>query len=57
MSNFCPGLCPTRIAYYHPELSTEVNLSLGDSWRVKPADDLLKALRESFGEESISIEY
>ena len=57
MSNFCPGLCPTRIAYYHPELSTEVYLSLGDSWRVKPADDLLKALRESFGEESINIQY
>ncbi len=57
MSNFCPGLCPTRIAYYHPELSTEVYLSLGDSWRVTPADDLLKALRESFGEESVSIQY
>ncbi|MGC1854711.1 MAG: DNA polymerase III subunit alpha [Candidatus Aquirickettsiella sp.] len=57
MSNFCPGLCPIRIAYYHPELSTEVYLSLGDSWRVKPADNLLKALRESFGEEFISIHY
>ncbi|MEN9450804.1 MAG: hypothetical protein RJA83_1422 [Pseudomonadota bacterium] len=57
MINFCPGLCPTRIAYYHPELSTEVYLSLGNSWRVKPADDLLKALRESFGEESISMQY
>lgn len=57
MSNFCPGLCPTRIAYYHPELYTEVYLSLGNSWRVKPADDLLKALRENFGEESISIQY
>lgn len=57
MINFCPGLCPTRIAYYHPELSTEVYLSLGDSWRVTPTDDLLKVLRESFGEESISIQY
>jgi DNA polymerase III subunit alpha len=55
--NFRPGLCPTRIAYYHPELSIEVYLSLGDSWRVRPADDLLKALRESFGEESINIQY
>ncbi|MFZ0219751.1 MAG: DNA polymerase III subunit alpha [Candidatus Aquirickettsiella sp.] len=57
MINFCPGLCPTRIAYYHPELSTQVYLSLGDSWTVKPTDDLLNALRESFGEESISIQY
>ena len=57
MSNFCPGFCPTRIAYYHPELRTQVYLSLGDSWKVKPEDDLLKALRESFGEESISIQY
>lgn len=57
MSNFCPGLCLTRIAYTHPELKTQVYLNLGDNWRVKPEDDLLKALRESFGEESISIQY
>lgn len=57
MINFCPGLCPTRIAYHHPELNTEVFLSLGNSWSVKPADDLLKALRENFGEDSISIQY
>ncbi|KAF5283789.1 hypothetical protein FQR65_LT13705 [Abscondita terminalis] len=57
MSNFCPGLCLTRIAYIHPELKTQVYLNLGDNWRVKPEDDLLKALRESFGEESISIQY
>jgi DNA polymerase III subunit alpha len=57
MSNFCPGLCPTRIAYYHAELNTQVYLSLGDSWKVRPVDDLLKALRDSFGEESISIQY
>lgn len=57
MINFCPGLCPTRIAYHHPELSTEVFLSLGNSWSVKPTDDLLKALRENFGEDSICIQY
>jgi DNA polymerase-3 subunit alpha len=57
MSDFCPGICPTRIVYYNPELSTQVDLSLGANWKVKPADDLLNALRASFGEESISIEY
>ncbi|MEN9917536.1 MAG: polymerase subunit alpha [Pseudomonadota bacterium] len=57
LSNFCPGLCPTRIAYIHPELKTQVYLTLGDNWRVKPEEDLLKVLRESFGEESISIQY
>lgn len=57
MSNFCPGLCPTRIVYTHPELKTQVYLTMGDNWRVKPEEDLLNALRESFGEESISIQY
>ena len=57
MSNFCPGLCLTRIVYTDPELKTQVYLTLGDNWRVKPEEDLLKALRESFGEESISIQY
>jgi DNA polymerase-3 subunit alpha len=57
MSNFCPGLCPTSIEYYHPELSTHVYFSLGDNWRVKPSDDLLKVLRESFGEGSIIMQY
>lgn len=57
MSNFCPGRCPTRIAYYDPELSTQVDLSLGDHWSVKPADDLLKTLRENFGEDAISMRY
>lgn len=57
MINFCPGLCLARIAYTHPELKTQVYLTLGDNWRVKPEEDLLKALRERFGEESISIQY
>jgi hypothetical protein len=57
MSTFCPGLCPTLIEYYHPELKTQVNFSLGDSWKVKPSDDLLKELRENFGEESVIIQY
>lgn len=57
MTNFCPGICPTRIVYYNPELNTQVYLSLGDNWKVKPADDLLKELRANFGEESISIQY
>lgn len=57
MINFCPGICPTRIVYYSPELSTQVYLSLGDNWKVRPADDLLKALRENFGEESVNIQY
>lgn len=57
MSTFCPGLCPTSIEYYHPELKTQVNFSLGDSWKVKPSDSLLKMLRENFGEESVIIQY
>ena len=57
MINFCPGRCLARIAYTHPELKTQVYLILGDNWRVKPEEDLLKALRERFGEESISIQY
>ncbi len=57
MSTFCPGLCPTLIEYYHPELKTQVNFSLGDSWKVKPSDDLLKELRGNFGEESVIIQY
>lgn len=57
MSTFCPGLCPTAIEYYHPELKTQVNFCLGDNWRVKPADELLKLLRESFGKESVVLQY
>ena len=57
MINFCPGLCLARIAYTHPELKTQVYLTLGDNWRVKPEEDLLKALRERFGEEAVSIQY
>lgn len=57
MSTFCPGHCPTSIEYYHPELSSQVLFCLGDSWRVKPSDDLLKELREHFGEESIIMQY
>jgi DNA polymerase-3 subunit alpha len=57
MSNFCSGRCPTTIEYLHPELSVQLQLSLGDLWRVTPSDDLLTILQQLFGEECVVVEY
>lgn len=57
LSSFCPGLCSTAIEYYHPGLRSQLQLTLGARWAVKPSDDLLAMLHQLFGEASIVIQY
>jgi DNA polymerase III subunit alpha len=57
LGSFCPGLCRTAIEYYYPELCSQLQLTLGEQWAVKPSDDLLAMLHQLFGEECIVIQY
>ena len=47
--------CPVSIAYIRNDAEAEVNL--GDSWRVKPADDLIQSLRDRYGPETVKLDY
>ncbi len=47
--------CLVRIHYQHP--SAKAVIQLGQQWRVKPSDDLIFALRETFGAQQLSLEY
>lgn len=42
MAPFCPGRCPVLVEYHRKDSS--VDILLGQKWKVKPADDLIKAL-------------
>jgi DNA polymerase III subunit alpha len=47
--------CPVAIAYSCSDAEAEV--TLGDSWRVTPDDDLLQNLRDRYGTERVRLDY
>ncbi|MCW9088789.1 MAG: DNA polymerase III subunit alpha [Gammaproteobacteria bacterium] len=55
LSPFREGGCPIAIHYQSPEGIARVRL--GESWRVRPGDELLNRLRQLLGEESVRVEY
>ena len=47
--------CPVSIAYVRAEAEAEV--TLGDSWRVSPSDDLIQNLQDRYGTETVMLDY
>jgi DNA polymerase-3 subunit alpha len=47
--------CPVSIVYLHESAKAEV--TLGDAWRVSPADDLIQNLRDHYGNERVVLDY
>ncbi|MDX1592735.1 MAG: DNA polymerase III subunit alpha [Gammaproteobacteria bacterium] len=52
---FCDGGCPVLLEYAGREGAAR--LTLGDAWRVRPADELLKRLRRACGRERVDLVY
>ena len=52
---FCDGGCPVLLEY--AGLQGAARLALGEGWRVRPADELLKRLRRTFGRERVDLVY
>jgi DNA polymerase-3 subunit alpha len=46
---------PVAVEYQRDDAAGAVRL--GDNWRVDPSDELILALKEHFGDESIMLEY
>ncbi len=55
LSPFRDGSCPIAINYRGSDAVSRVRL--GDEWRVRPTDELLKRLRHLVGEEQVRVEY
>jgi DNA polymerase III subunit alpha len=55
LSPFRDGSCPIAINYRSDAAVSRVRL--GDEWRVRPTDELLKRLRHLVGEEQVRVEY
>ena len=49
-----PG-AQVRLRYRRPD--AEAAFALGEAWRVSPADELLKRLRQSYGPEAVQVLY
>lgn len=49
------GVCPVSIEYLRSDASGMV--TLGPEWSVRPEDELLQQLRESFGKEAVQLLY
>lgn len=49
------GRCPISIAYRNESAGAE--LRLGDSWKIKPTDELLHQLHRLYGVENVALEY
>ena len=49
------GSCPVSLIYRQPNNCARIRL--GPRWQVVPSDDLLQALREVVGSESVALEY
>ncbi len=49
------GRCPVVIRYNNAH--AEVEIKLGDNWKITPTDDCLKRLRKFVGEEKVNIRY
>ncbi|QPK64272.1 DNA polymerase III subunit alpha [Methylomonas sp. LL1] len=52
---FCGGQCPVTIDYSTGTAKT--SLQLGDSWRVRPSDELLIRLRKFLSSEAVVVKY
>jgi DNA polymerase III subunit alpha len=52
---FVGGRCPITIGYKTE--STQADIQLGDKWRVKPDLNLVKQLRNYYGEDNVMLEY
>ncbi|MEH6501083.1 MAG: DNA polymerase III subunit alpha [Pseudoalteromonas distincta] len=50
-----PGGCAVTVDLQRPDAA--VQLRLGESWRVEPADDLVQSLRDHLGKDSVSLHY
>jgi DNA polymerase-3 subunit alpha len=50
-----PGPCPVVIDYARPDATARV--TLGESWRVRPSDEMLARLKTVLGEEGVRLEY
>ena len=50
-----PGGCAVTVDLQRPDAA--VQLRLGDSWRVEPADDLVQGIRDHLGKDSVSLHY
>ena len=50
-----PGNCAVTVDLQRPEAAAQ--LRLGEAWRVEPADDLVQALRDQLGKDSVSLHY
>ncbi|HKI73830.1 MAG TPA: OB-fold nucleic acid binding domain-containing protein, partial [Pseudomonadales bacterium] len=58
LSPFCgaPGEgCPVAISYLRSDAQVEV--LLGENWRVQPAEDLIQNLRDHYGSDHVQLDY
>jgi DNA polymerase-3 subunit alpha len=49
------GKCRVAIHYLRPE--AKANLNLGDTWRIRPTDNLITLLNEMFTEQDVEVVY
>jgi DNA polymerase-3 subunit alpha len=49
------GNCPVTVHYSRSDAAGE--LTLGDTWKVKPEDELLLELRNAYGRDKVSLQY
>ena len=47
----------SRVNIRYGLTEAEATLSLGESWKVNPSDDLLGSLKREFGEKRVKIDY
>jgi len=47
--------CQVSVAYIRQDAQAEV--TLGDEWRVLPADELIQNLRDCYGADQVSLDY
>ncbi|MCK9531145.1 MAG: DNA polymerase III subunit alpha [Gammaproteobacteria bacterium] len=55
LSPFREGRCPIRVHYRNR--TAQVPIDLGETWNVRPAQELLQRLRHLLGEENVRLEY
>ena len=49
------GRCPVSVEY--PIMGASAVFNFGQQWRIKPTDDLMKALKKKAGNEAVELEY
>jgi DNA polymerase-3 subunit alpha len=55
LAPFREGSCPVMLEYLRPGARAEI--ALGESWQVRPTDELLNRLREVMGEKRVQVVY